>query len=137
MADVFSVDYNKSLLRIVHASAPASLAGDDSKVRIGMDIPPLGWGEYTMVTCKPEIPSGPVTIFRLFGWDYDKIHLTIGELLTCNLEKEVKADIKITGDIPINAGAASSSAFVFAWLSFLNLISGEKISKKSLTKFFI
>ena len=30
--------------------------------------------------------------------------------------------IKITGDIPINAGAASSSAFVVAWLSFLNLI---------------
>ncbi len=40
--------------------------------------------------------------------------------------------IKITGDIPINAGAASSSAFVVAWLSFLNIISGEKISKKEL-----
>ena len=40
--------------------------------------------------------------------------------------------IKITGDIPINAGAASSSAFVIAWLSFLNFITGEKISKKQL-----
>lgn len=40
--------------------------------------------------------------------------------------------IKITGNIPINAGVASSSAFVIAWLSFLNLISGEKISKKEL-----
>ena len=40
--------------------------------------------------------------------------------------------IKITGDIPINAGAASSSAFVVAWLSFLNLISGENIGKKKL-----
>ena len=40
--------------------------------------------------------------------------------------------IKITGDIPINAGAASSSAFVVAWLSFLNLISGESIGKKEL-----
>ena len=40
--------------------------------------------------------------------------------------------IKITGDIPINAGAASSSAFVVAWLSFLNFISGENIGKKKL-----
>jgi len=40
--------------------------------------------------------------------------------------------IKITGDIPINAGAASSSAFLVAWLSFLNFISGENIGKKKL-----
>jgi len=52
------------------------------------------------------------------------------------LRKSIKFNkgyfIKITGDIPINAGAASSSAFVIAWLSFLNLISGERISKKEL-----
>ncbi|NVM36044.1 MAG: GHMP kinase [Candidatus Lokiarchaeota archaeon] len=34
--------------------------------------------------------------------------------------------IKITGDIPINAGAASSSALVIAWLFFLNLISRNR-----------
>lgn len=39
--------------------------------------------------------------------------------------------IKITGDIPINAGVASSSALVIAWLYFLNQISGETINKKS------
>ncbi len=33
--------------------------------------------------------------------------------------------IKINGDIPINAGVASSSALVIAWLHFLNLISGS------------
>lgn len=39
--------------------------------------------------------------------------------------------IKITGDIPINAGAASSSALVIAWLFFLNSISGnhDKLNK--------
>ncbi|MFW9999145.1 MAG: galactokinase family protein [Candidatus Hodarchaeota archaeon] len=35
-------------------------------------------------------------------------------------------NIKITGDIPINAGAASSSALVIAWLFFLNLISMDR-----------
>jgi len=36
--------------------------------------------------------------------------------------------IKITGDIPINAGVASSSALVIAWLHFLSLISEQKIN---------
>ncbi|MHA1147555.1 MAG: mevalonate kinase family protein [Promethearchaeota archaeon] len=39
--------------------------------------------------------------------------------------------IKITGDIPINAGAASSSALVIAWLYFLNIISNNPLVKKS------
>ena len=43
----------------------------------------------------------------------------------CKFEKGYK--IKITGDIPINAGVASSSALVIAWLYFLNLISGKNL----------
>ena len=43
----------------------------------------------------------------------------------CKFEKGYK--IKITGDIPINAGVASSSALVIAWLYFLNLISGKEL----------
>ena len=34
--------------------------------------------------------------------------------------------IEITGDIPINAGVASSSALIMAWLYFLNLICEDK-----------
>ena len=43
--------------------------------------------------------------------------------------------VRITGDIPINAGAASSSALVIAWLFFLNLISRnrQKINKYQLS----
>ena len=44
----------------------------------------------------------------------------------CKFEKGYK--IKITGDIPMNAGVASSSALVIAWLYFLNLISGKKLN---------
>jgi len=36
--------------------------------------------------------------------------------------------VKITGDIPINAGVASSSALVMAWLYFLNTIAGSPLS---------
>ncbi|MFX1568420.1 MAG: galactokinase family protein [Promethearchaeota archaeon] len=44
-------------------------------------------------------------------------------------------NVKIFGDIPINAGAASSSALVIAWLYFLNLISGnhQKINNYQLS----
>lgn len=42
-----------------------------------------------------------------------------------NFKFEKGYKIKITGDIPINAGVASSSALVIAWLHFLNLISGR------------
>jgi galactokinase len=40
--------------------------------------------------------------------------------------------IKITGDIPIGAGASSSSALVLAWLSFLNLISNAHLNQEQL-----
>ena len=40
--------------------------------------------------------------------------------------------IQIMGDIPINAGVASSSALVIAWLYFLSLISNQKISNQDL-----
>ncbi|MBY9019587.1 MAG: hypothetical protein KGD67_00920 [Candidatus Lokiarchaeota archaeon] len=36
-------------------------------------------------------------------------------------------NIKITGDIPINAGVASSSALVICWLYFLNIITKRKL----------
>jgi len=41
-------------------------------------------------------------------------------------------NIKVTGDIPINAGAASSSALVIAWLFFLNLISNSPFNQYEL-----
>jgi len=42
-------------------------------------------------------------------------------------------DILITGDIPMNSGAASSSALVVAWLYFLNIISDRRLDKYELT----
>ena len=41
-------------------------------------------------------------------------------------------DIKIWGDLPINAGVASSSALVIAWLYFLSLISNRDINSYNL-----
>ena len=41
-------------------------------------------------------------------------------------------DIKIWGNLPINAGVASSSALVIAWLYFLSLITNREINSYNL-----
>lgn len=43
-------------------------------------------------------------------------------------------DIKITGDIPINAGCSSSSAFIIAWLFFLSQISNQKLDLNKIAR---
>ena len=49
-----------------------------------------------------------------------------------NLKWEEFWDINLTGNIPINAGASSSSAMVIGWLLFLYEIAGKKIDEKTL-----
>ena len=52
----------------------------------------------------------------------DYIRSGYNQFIRKNHKFEKGYKIKITGDIPINAGASSSSALVIAWLYFLNLI---------------
>ncbi len=69
-----------------------------------------------------------------YNSDRDYLHSGYNQFLRKGIKFNKGYDIKITGNIPINAGAASSSAFVIAWLSFLNLISGGKFSKIQLAE---
>ena len=62
----------------------------------------------------------------------DYLRSGYNQLLRNNTQFTKGYKIKIYGNIPINAGAASSSALVTVWLQFLNLI-----SKASLTKYQI
>ncbi len=98
-ADLFSVNYDRSLLSMVHCSAPAALAEDPSKALVGAYRPPMTLGSYVMAVCKPQIPPGPVTIFRLFGRNLDKIHLTMGELASYEFDPALKVNVKVTGDV--------------------------------------
>jgi galactokinase len=54
------------------------------------------------------------------------------QLLRKGFKFEKGYKIKIWGDIPVNAGAASSSALVIAWLYFLYLISNFDVDKSQL-----
>ena len=69
-----------------------------------------------------------------YSSDRDYLHSGYNQFLRKGVKFNKGYTIKITGDIPINAGAASSSAFVIAWLCFLNLISGGIFNKNQLAE---
>jgi len=62
----------------------------------------------------------------------DYLRSGYNQLLRKSFKFEKGYKIKISGDIPINAGVASSSALVIAWLYFLYLISNYDINKSQL-----
>ena len=59
----------------------------------------------------------------------DYLRSGYNQLLRNNTQFTKGYKIKIYGNIPINAGAASSSALVTVWLQFLNLISNASLTK--------
>ncbi|MHA1284250.1 MAG: mevalonate kinase family protein [Promethearchaeota archaeon] len=62
----------------------------------------------------------------------DYIRSGYNQFLRLGAKFEKGYKITITGDIPINAGAASSSALVIAWLTFLNEITELHLTKEDL-----
>lgn len=70
-----------------------------------------------------EIPLNCGELEYLSNRDY--LISGYNQFIRKNIKFEKGYAIKITGDIPINAGVASSSALVIAWLYFLNSISGN------------
>ncbi len=62
----------------------------------------------------------------------DYLRSGYNHLLRKGFKFEKGYKITISGDIPMNAGAASSSALVIAWLYFLYLISKYKVNKSQL-----
>ena len=76
---------------------------------------------------KIEIPLKNTEL----GYESKRDYLRSGynQFIRNGIKFEKGYDVKITGDIPINAGAASSSALVIAWISFLNLITNSRLDK--------
>lgn len=66
---------------------------------------------------------------KYLDYDSDRDYLKSGynQFLKKNISFLKGYKIKITGDIPINAGVASSSALVIGWIYFLNFISNRKL----------
>ena len=94
--DLFDLDM-EGILTLIHCGAPASLAADKKEIILEKSQPAQDRGFETM-TCRPRLEKGPVTIFRFFGMDCDKLHLAAGELLSSEQSPNLTVKLKLNGD---------------------------------------
>lgn len=96
VGDLYDLNQD-GILTLVHCGAPASLAADKRNVVLAKSQLALDRGFETM-TCRPQLDQGPVTIFRFYGREYDKLHLAMGELRSSEQSPDLKVKIKMIGN---------------------------------------
>jgi L-fucose isomerase-like protein len=94
--DLYDLDLD-GVLTLTHCGAPASLALNKGEVVLAKSQLALERGFDTM-TCRPQLERGPVTVFRFYGTECDKLHLASGELISCEQSPNLTVKIKINGD---------------------------------------
>jgi len=94
--DLFDLDMD-GILTLVHCGAPASLAGDRKDVVVERSQLALERGFETL-TCRPLLEKGPMTIFRFYGSECNKLHLAFGELIACEQSPNLTVRVRINGD---------------------------------------
>ena len=96
VGDLFDLDLD-GILTLTHCGAPASLASNKEQVVLGKSQLALERGFDTM-TCRPLLPRGPVTVFRFYGTECDKLHLALGELISCEQSPNLSVKVRINGN---------------------------------------
>ena len=96
VGDLFDLDLD-GILTLVHCGAPASLAANKREVVLAKSQLALERGFETM-TCRPRLERGPVTVFRFYGRDCDKLHLAFGELISCEQSPNLTVKVRINSN---------------------------------------
>ncbi len=96
VGDLYDLDVD-GILTLIHCGAPTSLAGNKSEVVFSNSQLARERGFETM-TCRPRLENGPVTLFRLYGRECDKLHLAPGDLLGSELSPNLTVRVKLNGD---------------------------------------
>ncbi len=96
VGDLYDLDLD-GILTLVHCGAAASLASDKKGVRLVKSQLAHERGFETM-TVRSPLNLGPVTVFRFYGRNCDKMHLTQGELSGCDLSLNQTVKIKLNGN---------------------------------------
>jgi L-fucose isomerase-like protein len=94
--DLFDLDMDGTLT-LVHCGAPASLARDRKDVVIERSQLAHERG-FENLTCRPRLEQGPVTLYRFYGSQCNKLHLAFGELIACERSPNLNVSIRICGD---------------------------------------
>jgi L-fucose isomerase-like protein len=96
VGDLYDLDLD-GILTLIHCGAPASLAPDQGEVLLSKSQLALERGFETL-TCRPQLENGPVTLFRFYGRECDKLHLASGELLGSELSPNLTVKVKLKGN---------------------------------------
>jgi L-fucose isomerase-like protein len=94
--DLYDMDLDGNLT-LTHCGAPASLASNKSEVVLAKSQLALERG-FDTLTCRPQLERGPVTVFRFYGTECDKLHLASGELISCEQSLNLTVKIKLDGN---------------------------------------
>ena len=92
--DLFDLDMD-GILTLTHCGAPASIGSNRDKVVLGKSQLASERGFETM-TCRPQLDPGPVTVFRFYGQECNKLHLASGELVSCEQSPNLTVKVKIS-----------------------------------------
>jgi L-fucose isomerase-like protein len=93
VGDLYDLDLD-GILTLIHCGAPASLAADKREVVLSKSQLALERG-FETVTCRPRLENGPVTLFRFYGRECDKLHLASGELMGSELLPNLTVKVKL------------------------------------------
>ena len=96
VGDLYDLDLD-GILTLIHCGAPASLASNKREVVLVKSQLALERGFETM-TCRPRLDRGPVTVFRFYGRECDKLHLASGELMSCEQSPNLTVKVRINAN---------------------------------------
>ncbi len=96
VGDLYDLDLD-GCLTLVHCGGPASLAASKQSVVLGKSELAQQRG-FETIACRPPLPAGRVTLFRLYGPDCDQMHVALGELTGSNQSPNLGAHIQLAGD---------------------------------------
>ena len=96
VGDLYDVDMD-GILTLIHCGAPTSLASNKKETVLSKSQLALERG-FETVTCRPRLENGPVTLFRFYGRECDKLHLASGELLGSELSPNLTIRVKHNGN---------------------------------------
>ena len=96
VGDLYDLDLD-GILTLIHCGAPTMLASNSGEVVLSKSQLALERGFETM-TCRPRLENGPVTLFRFYGRECDKLHLASGELLGSGLSPNLTVKVKLNSN---------------------------------------
>jgi len=96
VGDVYDVDMD-GVLTLVHCGAPVSLAANKEEIVVSKSQLALERG-FETVTSRPRLENGPVSLFRFYGGECDKLHLASGDLLSSELSPNLTVTVKLKCD---------------------------------------